>query len=359
MPGFKEQTTKLTLSVNQAARVDFKLEVGGQTETIEVTGTAPLIEKSTSFIGTVIDSSQVEDLPLNGRNFTQLATLAPGVTRGIPGSNASGGSGEAETFRYGEVGGGAISVNGLREQFNNFQLDGTDNNETLVNSIAYYPSPEAIQEFRVITTNAPAEFGRAGGAITNLVTKSGGNAFHGSAWEFNRAKWLAATPTFATSKPDFSQNDFGATLGGPIKRDQTFFFLAYHGLKSTIPRGGRRQGHCADREDAERRLLRAARFGGAHHHLRSCHGAALPGQRDSGIPDQSRGAALLERLSLAGLARRHQQLFHPPREEQHLPRFRCPHRPQPEQQRRPLPARQLLERQVQRPRPQLAARVTF
>lgn len=235
MPGFKEQTTKLTLSVNQAARLDFKLEVGGQTEVVEVTGVAPLIEKSTSFIGTVIDSNQVEDLPLNGRNFTQLATLVPGVTRGIPGSNASGGSGEAETFRYGEVGGGAISVNGLREQFNNFQLDGVDNNETLVNNIAYYPSPEAIQEFRVITTNAPAEFGRAGGAITNLVTKSGGNAFHGSAWEFNRAKGLAATPTFSTAEPDFSQNDFGATLGGPIKRDKTFFFLAYHGLKSTIP----------------------------------------------------------------------------------------------------------------------------
>ncbi len=235
LPGFKEQAAKLSLSVNQVARFDFKLEVGEQTEVIEVTAAAPLIEKSTSFIGTIIDSGQVEDLPLNGRNFTQLATLAPGVTRGIPGSNASGQSGEAETFRYGEVGGGAISVNGLREQFNNFQLDGVDNNETLVNSIAYFPSPEAIQEFRVITTNAPAEFGRAGGAITNLVTKGGTNQIHGSAWEFNRAKELAATPTFASKKPDFSQNDFGATLGGPIKKDKTFFFIAYHGLKSTIP----------------------------------------------------------------------------------------------------------------------------
>lgn len=235
LSGFKESTTKLNISVNQVARLDFKLEIGGQTEVVEVTGITPLIDKTTSFIGTVINRQQVENLPLNGRNFTQLTTLSPGVTRGIPGSNAAGGSGETETFRYGEVGGGAISVNGLREQFNNFQLDGFDNNESLVNSIAYFPSPEALEEFRVITTNAAAEFGRAGGAITNLVTKSGSNEFHGSLYEFNRAKGLAATPTFSESKPDFSQNDFGATLGGPLVKDKTFFFLSYHGLRSTIP----------------------------------------------------------------------------------------------------------------------------
>jgi hypothetical protein len=235
LQGFKARATRVSLSVNEAARLDFVLEVGALDEVVEVSGAAPLIEKTTSFIGTVIDRSQVEQLPLNGRNFTQLTTLTPGVTRGVPGSSASGQSGEAETFRYGEVGGGAISVNGLREQFNNFLIDGIDNNETLVNSLAYFPSPEALQEFQVITTNAPAEFGRAGGAITNIVTKSGGNTFHGSAYLFNRAKGLAATPTFATEKPDFGQNDFGATLGGPVRRDRTFFFLSYHGLRSTIP----------------------------------------------------------------------------------------------------------------------------
>ena len=235
LAGFKESTTKLTLTVNEVARLDFKLEVGGVSEVVEVTGVAPLIEKSTSFIGTVVDAQQVEDLPLNGRNFTQLTTLSPGVTRGTPGSAAAGQSGQAETFRYGEFGGASISVNGLREQFNTFLLDGIDNNESLVNSIAYIPSPEVIQEFRVITTNAPAEFGRAGGAIQNIVTKSGTNAYHGSGYYFLRPKGLAATPTFASEKPDFKNEDYGGTIGGPVVKDKTFFFVSYHGLRSSIP----------------------------------------------------------------------------------------------------------------------------
>jgi hypothetical protein len=235
MPGFKEQTTKLTLNVNQVARLEFKLELGGVTETVEVTGVAPLIDRSTSFIGTVVDSQQVEDLPLNGRNFTQLTTLAPGITRGTPGSAASGQNQSAETFRYAEYGGAAISANGLREQFNSFQLDGIDNNETLVNSIAYMPSPEVIQEFRAITTNAPAEFGRAGGAVQNIVTKSGTNLFHGSGYYYKRPRSMAATPAFASEKPEFDNEDFGGTIGGPIIKDKTFFFASYHGLRSSLP----------------------------------------------------------------------------------------------------------------------------
>lgn len=248
LTGFKESTTTATLTVNQVARIDFKLQVGGQTEVVEVLGAAPIIDKTTSAIGTVIDQKQVASLPLNGRNFTQLATLSPGVTRGVPGSNADGSQGNAETFRYGEVGGGAISVNGLREQFNSYLLDGVDNNESLVNSLVFFPPVESLQEFRVITTNAPAEFGRAGGAITNLITKSGTNQVHGSAYEFNRSKSLAATPTFAAPdpacagqsgcqalKPDFNRNQFGVTIGGPIVKDKTFFFLSYSGLRSTQP----------------------------------------------------------------------------------------------------------------------------
>ena len=163
LSGFKPEVTPIVLTVGQVARLDFKMQLGGATEEITVTASAPLIEKSTSEISTLIDQKQIENLPLNGRNFTQLATLAPGVNRGIPGSNsAGGGSGtDAETFRYSEFGGAALSVNGLREQFNNFQIEGVDNNETLVNSIAYLPPPEAIREFSVITTNAPAEYGRA------------------------------------------------------------------------------------------------------------------------------------------------------------------------------------------------------
>jgi carboxypeptidase family protein/TonB-dependent receptor-like protein len=237
LSGFAHQESRLTLSVSQVARLDFKLRLGAASETVTVTAAAPIIEKTTSQISTLIDSKQIENLPLNGRNFTQLATLAPGVTRGIPGSNSSGGGSgtDAETFRYSEFGGAALSVNGLREQFNNFLIEGVDNNETLVNSIAYLPPPDAIREFSVITTNAPAEFGRAGGGVQNLVIKSGTNDFHGSLYDFNRPKSLAATPAFAVTKPDFNNNDFGATFGGPIWRDRTFFFGSYHGLRNSIP----------------------------------------------------------------------------------------------------------------------------
>lgn len=237
LSGFNPQTTPVTLTVNQVARMDFRLRPGGVSETVTVTAAAPLIEKSTSEISTLIDQKQIENLPLNGRNFTQLATLVPGVNRGIPGSNsAGGGSGtDAETFRYSEFGGAALSVNGLREQFNNFMIEGLDNNESLVNSIAYLPPPEAIREFSVITTNAPAEFGRAGGAIQNLVIKSGTNQFTGSVYDFYRPKSLAATPKFAQEKPDFNNNDFGVTFGGPIIHDKTFFFGSYHGLRNSIP----------------------------------------------------------------------------------------------------------------------------
>ena len=237
LSGFKPANVPVTLTVSEVARVDMKLEIGGVAEAITVVAAAPVIEKTTSFIGTVVEEELVENLPLNGRNFTQLATLTPGVTRGIPGSNAAGGGSgtDAETFRYSEFGGAALSVNGLREQFNNYMIEGVDNNESLVNSLAYAPSPEAIREFNLITTNAPAEFGRAGGAVQNVVIKSGTNALAGSLYYFSRPKSLAASPKFADEKPDFSNTDFGGTVGGPIVRDRLFYFASYHGLRNTIP----------------------------------------------------------------------------------------------------------------------------
>lgn len=234
LSGFRPSTTEATLTVGQVARIDLKLELG-IAETVVVTAQAPLVDKTTSQISTVITAEQVENLPLNGRNFTQLATLVPGVNRGVPGGNAAGESGNAETFRYAEFGGPALSVNGAREQFNNYLIEGLDNNESLVNSIAYMPSPEAIQEFSVITTNSPAEFGRAGGAIQNLVIKSGTNTLDGSVFYFIRPESLAAKPEFAEEKPDFENEDFGATLGGPLFRDRTFYFVSYHGLRNSIP----------------------------------------------------------------------------------------------------------------------------
>lgn len=237
LSGFKTATVPVTLTVDQVARVDMKMELGGVTETMTVVAAAPVIEKTTSYIGTLIPQEMVENLPLNGRNFTQLATLSPGVTRGIPGSNSSGGGSgtDAETFRYSEFGGAALSVNGLREQFNNYMIEGVDNNESLVNNIAYLPSPESIREFNVITTTAPAEYGRAGGAVQNLVIKSGTNALDGSLFYFLRPKSLAAKPQFSEEKPDFKNEDFGAAIGGPLVRNRLFYFASYHGLRNSIP----------------------------------------------------------------------------------------------------------------------------
>ena len=234
--GFRKfEQKEIVLNVNQVARIDVKLEAGNVSEVVTVTGGAPLVESSTSSLGTVIQDKKIVDLPLNGRNFTQLATLVPGVTRGVPGGNADGSGGNAETFRQGETGSAALSANGLREQNNNFQLDGIDNNESIVNTIVFFPPVEALEEFRVITSVAPAEFGRGGGAIVNAVIKSGSNAFHGSAFEFLRNSALDARPTFSQNKPLFIRNQFGGTLGGPIIREKAFFFVDYQGLRQRLP----------------------------------------------------------------------------------------------------------------------------
>src|SRR5262249_5917095 len=150
---------------------------------VQVTGGAPLVERDTSSVGQVINEQKIVDLPLNGRNFTQLATLVPGVTRGAPGGNADGSQGNAETFRKAENGSAALSVNGLREQNKTCSPEGIDKNKAIVNKLLFSPPLEALQEFRVITSVAPAEFGRAGGAIVNAVLRSGTNDFHGSAFE--------------------------------------------------------------------------------------------------------------------------------------------------------------------------------
>jgi hypothetical protein len=235
LENFKSFSQELTLEVSQVVDIDFTLEPGGVAEVITVTTDAPLVDSATSAIGEVIQGRQVIELPLNGRNFTQLATLVPGVTRGVPDGDASGARGNAETFRNGNTGGAALSVNGLRPQANSFLLDGVDNNESLVNTIVIFPPAEAIQEFRVQTSVAPAEFGRAGGAIVNSTIRSGSNEFHGSAFEFLRNDNLDARPTFAPTKDEFRRNQFGGTIGGPVLKDRLFFFGDYQGLRQFLP----------------------------------------------------------------------------------------------------------------------------
>lgn len=248
---FKTIRQEIILQVQQVATLPFSMEAGGVTEVVEVSTDAPLVESSTSAIGEVIQGRQAVELPLNGRNVLELARLTPGVTQGVIGGFASGSGGNAETYRGGNTGGAALSVNGQRTQANNFLLDGVDNNESLVNTINIFPSAEAIQEFRVQTSVASAEFGRGGGAIINSVIKSGRNDFFGSVYGFFRNDNLDARPTFSDQKSEFRRGQFGATVGGPLglpnfgeggpvfdsNKDKLFFFFSYEGLRQFLPLG--------------------------------------------------------------------------------------------------------------------------
>jgi hypothetical protein len=237
--GFQSINQTFALQVSQVQTIEFKLPVGASNQTFEVTDAAPVVDLSTSSTGAVIEGKQVTDLPLNGRNFTSLANLIPGVTRGAFNSDASGRNGNVETFRYSDSGGGALSVNGLRQQSNNFILDGVDNNESLVNSIVFFTPPEAIQEFRVTTSVAPAEFGRAGGAILQNSVKSGTNSIHGSAFGYFRDQIFDANPLFfnpGTPPPAFQRKQFGVAAGGPIWKNKIFLFGDYQALRQKQPK---------------------------------------------------------------------------------------------------------------------------
>jgi hypothetical protein len=236
--GFKTETAEFTLETSQVQEFSPKLEAGSTTTTVDVTGEVPLVDTATSSTGEVIQGRQVTELPLNGRNFTQLALLTPGVTRGAYGDISMGGSSGtmAETFRNSDTGGSSLVVNGLRSQANNFILDGLDNNESLVNSIMFFPPAEAIEEFRVNTSVAPAEFGRGGGGIVQTQIKSGTNQIHGTAFIFDQE---SAYNAHAYNDPLVPQHrkQFGGTFGAPIWKNKLFFFADYQGLRQKSPNG--------------------------------------------------------------------------------------------------------------------------
>jgi hypothetical protein len=241
---FEGAVQSFTLTVSQVQALTFNLKPGSASTVITVTDAAPIINTTTSQVGAVIDVKQVSNLPLNGLNFTQLATLIPGVTRGGYGSAASGSSQNSETFRYGETGGAALSVNGLRAQANNFELDGLDNNDALVNTIVFFPAIGATEEFRVTTAVAPAEFGKAGGAIVQSSIKSGTNKYHGSAFVYDRDQIFDANSNYTfgngdETKPSFHRTQFGGTLGGPVPflHHKLFLFGDYQGLRLAEPEG--------------------------------------------------------------------------------------------------------------------------
>ncbi len=239
-PGFVGQAQNVVLSVSQSQSLDFKLVPGAESTIVEVTSAAPLVDADTSSLGETIEGRQVTELPLNGRNFTGLALLTPGVTRGNYGNAASGVNGDAETFRNSSSGGGSLSTNGLRPQANNFILDGIDNNESLVNTLEFFTNLDGTQEFRVNTSTAPAEFGRAGGSVVQTSIKSGTNQIHGSAFEFARSSLFDANPNyqfrngFAAPLP-FKRNTFGGSLGGPIVANRLFLFGDYQGVRENQP----------------------------------------------------------------------------------------------------------------------------
>lgn len=256
--GFKTATAGIAIEVSQVLEISLKLETGSASTTVDVTGDVPIVDTSTSSAGEVIEGRQVVDLPLNGRNFTALALMTPGVSRGAYNNNAAGigegGSGlnpASETWRNYDSGGAALAVNGLRPQANNYLIDGIDNNESLVNTIVIFPAIEDIAEFKTTTNIAPAEFGRAGGAVVQVATKSGTNAIHGAAYWFNRSKIAAADVFDYTAEPQctflgesgcvalpsLSRNQFGAALGGPIWKNKLFTFVDYQGWRQVFPDG--------------------------------------------------------------------------------------------------------------------------
>ena len=224
MKGFKKEVVgPITVHVQERPGVNITLQVGAASETVVVTSRGPQLETENSDLGQVIDSQRIETLPLNGRNYAQLALLGPGVGPSEPGSRV-------ETS-YG------FSSNGSRSLQNNFLLDGIDNNSDLgdvLNGSAYViqPSVDALGEFKVQTNAYSAEFGRGNGAVMNAVIKSGTNAFHGDAYEFIRNDSLDARNAFDEfGRQQYQQNQFGATFGGPIVKDHAFFFGDYEGLR--------------------------------------------------------------------------------------------------------------------------------
>ena len=228
-PAFKKSVANLTLVAGDRARADAQLQVGEVTQTVEVTAQAPALQTDSSTLRDTVSAQAVQDLPLNGRNFVTLVLTTAGATMGPSNSILSGTRPDErrQTANF--------SANGQNETFNNHLVDGMDNNEREQFTILFRPSIDSIEEVKVDTNNYPAEVGRAGGAVVNLITKSGTNTFHGGVYEYFRNDKLNANDFFANSahiaRPEFRQNQFGGSLGGPIQKDKTFFFGDFENLR--------------------------------------------------------------------------------------------------------------------------------
>src|ERR1700722_18276917 len=228
-PAFKRFVTTVTLVAGDRARTDAQLQVGDTTQSVEVTAITPALQTDSSTMRDAVAAKSVQDLPLKGRNYITLVETAPGAAAGPSNSILSGTRPDDRRQTS------AVVANGQNETFNNHLVDGMDNNEREQFSILYRPSIDSLEEVKIDTNAYPAEEGRAGGAVINLITKSGTNAFHGGAYEYFRNDKLNANDFFANksgiARAEFRQNQFGGSLGGRIKKDKTFFFADIENLR--------------------------------------------------------------------------------------------------------------------------------
>jgi hypothetical protein len=219
LTGFKKNVQKnVIVDVNQVVTLNSTLQIGGSQETVEVTSEAPQVDTTSTQLGAVINDRSVNELPLNTRDTYQFLQLQPGVQSQL---------GSSGSLFAGSDDPGSVSVNGGRTRANNFSVNGGDANDQFVNTPTIEPTPDAVEEFRVITNTFDAEYGRNSGSVVNVITKSGGNTFHGNLYEYFRNTVLDSRGYPDTTKPQLNQNQFGGTFGGPIKKDRTFFFLSY------------------------------------------------------------------------------------------------------------------------------------
>jgi len=244
--GFHEYVQEgISVNVNETASVSPHLAIGSEIEVVQVNADADLIAPTVTSMGKVVGKRELEDLPLNGRNLSQLGLLQPGVVPITPGLVEAGGG-----LRDGQP----YSVNGQRPESNNFLIDGADNFNGVDGGYVLKPPVDAISEFLIITHNASAEFGHALGSTTNILTRSGTNSIHGALWEFLRNDVFDARNYFQTQDLPLKQNQFGATIGGPIQKDKIFFFGYYEGFRNrqgvtaltTVPSVQERTGNFAE-----------------------------------------------------------------------------------------------------------------
>jgi hypothetical protein len=223
------------LVIDQVAKIDFQLQVGQVTQTLEVTSSAPILQTENAQLSTVMQGAAIQSLPLETRNYNQLALLMPGSVTTSP---AAFNTGQA-TFNSGRP-----YINGNREQATYYLLDGMENTEFVDNNVAYSPNVDAIQEFSVVTNNPSAEYGQFLGGVISVSLKSGSNSFHGNAFEFvrndffNANEWsrnFSSDPTVNSAPPNLRWNEYGGTFGGPIKKNKLFFFVDYQGSRFDTP----------------------------------------------------------------------------------------------------------------------------